>query len=168
MATTFSHPDLPPDAVVDALEHAGFEVEPARRATRIVLDTFDGRLHEVGLRLEHHRDPELALVLRDQTGAPPARLAGAAAPRWPSGLPSGPLRARLADVTQERALVPLLTVTSHARRAQRRDRRGKATVIVELHDDIRADGQGLPGWHLELHAVAGHSDEGERITIPLL
>ena len=168
MATTFTHPELTADAVVDALEHAGFAVEPARRATRVVLDTFDGRLHAAGLRLEHHRDPELALVLRDLSGAPPARLAGATVPTWPSGLPSGPLRTRLADITQERALVPLLTVTSHARRAERRDRRGKATVVAELHDDIRADGRGVRGWRLELHAVAGHADEEARITTRLL
>ena len=90
MVTTLTHPELSPEAVIDALEHAGFEVEPPRRATRVVLDTFDGRLHAVGLRLEHHRDPELALVLRDESGAPPARLVGATAPRWPSGLPGGP------------------------------------------------------------------------------
>ena len=168
MATTFTHPELAADALIDALEHAGFEVEPARRATRVVLDTFDGRLSAAGLRLEHHRDPELALVLRDESGAPSARLAGATVPRWPSGLPSGPLRTRLADITQERALVPLLTVTSHARRAQRRDRRGKATVVAELHDDIRADGRAVRGWHLEVHAIAGHADEGERITTRLL
>jgi CHAD domain-containing protein len=168
MATTFSHPELSAAAVVDALEHAGFELEPARRTTRVVLDTFDGRLFSVGLRLEHHRDAELALVLRDESGAPPARLAGATAPRWPSGLPSGPLRTRLAEVTQERALVPHLTLTSHARRALRRDRRGKATVVAELHDNVCADGRGALGWYLEVQSVAGHVDEGERITTRLL
>jgi CHAD domain-containing protein len=168
MATTFTHPDLSSDAVVDALEHAGFEVEPARPSHRVVLDTFDGRLCAAGLRLEHHRDGEAMLVLRDDSGAPPARLAGATPPRWPSALPGGPFRARVAEVTKERALVPLLTVTSHARRAQRRDRRGKATVVAELHVDVREDGHRVPGWMLELHAVVGHGNERERIATRLL
>ena len=64
MPTTFTHPDLPCAAVIDALERAGFDVGPARPVTRVVLDTFDGRLFAAGLRLEHHRDPEVALVLR--------------------------------------------------------------------------------------------------------
>ena len=81
-----------------------------------------------GLRLEHRRDPEVALVLGDGTDAPPARLVGATAPRWPSGLPGGPLRTRIAEITKERALLPHLTATSHAHRADRRDRRGKVTV----------------------------------------
>jgi CHAD domain-containing protein len=168
MATTFTHPDLPCAAVVDALEHAGFEVDAPRPVTRVALDTFDGRLASAGLRLEHQRDPEVALVLRGASGAPPARLAGATAPRWPSGLPTGPLRSRLTEVTKERALLPLVAVTSHARRAQQRDRRGKATVVVELHDDVRADGGPVGGWLLELEEVAGHDHERERITTRLL
>ena len=167
MATTFTHPDLSPDAVVEALERAGFDVEPPRASHRVVLDTFDGRLCAAGLRLEHHRDGELALVLRE-SGAPPARLAGATAPRWPSGLPGGPFRARVAEITKERALVPLLTVTSHARRAQRRDRRGKSVVVAELHDDVREAGQRAQGWVLALDEAAGHAAECERIATRLL
>ncbi len=168
MATTFTHPDLSPDAVVDALERAGFEVEPPRASHRVVLDTFDGRLAAAGLRLEHHRDGELGLVLLDDSGAPPARLAGATAPRWPSGLPAGPFRARVAEVTKERALVPLLTVTSQARRAHRRDRRGKSVVVADLHEEVRDAGHRSDGWFLELHGVAGHADDCERIATRLL
>jgi CHAD domain-containing protein len=168
MAITFTHPDLPRTAIVDALEHAGFDVASARPITRVVFDTFDGRLAEAGLRLEHRRDPEVALVLRGEPGEPTARLAGATAPRWPAGLPGGPLRSRLTAVTKERALVPLLAVTSQASRAERRDRRGKATVVAELHDDVEVEGHVLPGWLLELHEVAGHGDERERIATRLL
>ena len=168
MPTTFTHPDLPCAAVIDALERAGFDVGPARPVTRLVLDTFDGRLFAAGLRLEHQRDPEVALVLRDHTDAPAARLVGATAPRWPSGLPAGPLRTRIAEVTKERALLPLLTVTTQARRAERRDRRGKVTVVAEVHDDVAGDGCSVPGWFLELQGVAGHDDQREQITTRLL
>ena len=168
MPTTFTHPDLPRAAVVDALERAGFEAGPARPVTTVVLDTFDGRLFAAGLRLEHRRDPELALVLRDDTDAPAARLVGATAPRWPSGLPGGPLRTRIADITRERALLPHLTVSSQARRAERRDRRGKVTVTAEVHDEVRGDGCPLPGWYLEVQGVAGHDEDRERITTRLL
>ena len=108
-------------------------------------------------------------MLRGDTGAPPARLVGATAPRWPSGLPAGPLRSRLAEVTKERALLPLLAVTSRARRAQRTGparqghRRGRAARRRR-----RPTGARRPGWLLELQEVAGHDDERERITTRLL
>ena len=115
-------------AIVDVLEHAGFEVASARPTTRVVFDTFDGRLAEAGLRLEHRRDPEVALVLRGAPGEPTARLAGATAPRWPAGFPVGPFGRRLTAITKERALVPLLADhLAGEPRAERHDRRGKAT-----------------------------------------
>ena len=48
------------------------------------------------------------------------------------------------------------------------DRRGKATVVAELHDGVQADGDPVDGWLLELQVVAGHDDERERITTRLL
>jgi CHAD domain-containing protein len=166
MLTTFTHPDLSPDAVASVLTAAGFEVTAALPSHRVVLDTFDGRLSAAGLRLEHHRTDEMSLILRDATGAPPARLVGATPPRWPAGLPAGPLRTRVLAVTMERALVPLLNVRSQVHRAASRDRRGKATVVAELHEAV--DGDGGTTWLLEVHPVTGHDDDDRRITTRLL
>lgn len=168
MPTTFTHPDLSALSVVDALRSSGFEVDAAAPSTRTVLDTFDGRLHDAGLRLEQRQGVDASLVLLDQRGAPPARLvAGKAVPRWPADLPSGPFRARLASVTEERALLPLLTVTSQVQRTRRVDRRGKVTVRGELHERVTVDGEELPGWFVELSGVAGHDDDRERVITRL-
>ena len=112
MPTTFTHPDLSAAAAADVLRAAGFEVDPPRVSYRVLLDTFDGRLHAAGLRLELRAEPDAALVLIDGNGAPPARLAWRSVPRWPADLPAGPFRARVADLTEERALLPLVTITS--------------------------------------------------------
>ena len=141
MATTFTHPDLSPDAVVDALEHAGFEVEPAASLA-------PGRPRHLRRTAVRGR-PAPRAPPRPRGGAgPPRRAAARRPPGWRVPPRRGGPRAsravrsarRLAEVTKERALVPLLTVTSHARRAQRRDRRGKATVVAELHEDVAPTG----------------------------
>ena len=113
IATVTGQADRPdPGAVVAGLVAGGFEVAVATTVTTTVLDTFDGRLHAAGLRLEH-RDG--ALVLRGN-GTVPAQLSAARAPGFASDLPPGPFRARLSDIVEVRALLPLLhTVDAHAR-----------------------------------------------------
>lgn len=168
MPTTFTHPDLSATALADALRASGFEVDAPAPSTRVVLDTFDGRLHDAGLRLELRAGADAALMLLTQDGAPPAFLAWSkAAPRWPTDLPPGPFRTRLASLTQERALLPLLTVTSQVRAARRVDRRGKVTVRAEVHERVVADGEELPRWLVELIGVAGHDDDRERVVTRL-
>ena len=168
MPTTFTHPDLSAAAVADALTASGFEVDAPAPSTRVVLDTFDGRLRAAGLRLELRAGADAALVLLDQEGAPPARLAWDKAPQWPADLPPGPFRTRVASLTQERALLTLLTVTSQVRAARRVDRRGKVTVRAELHDRVVVDGELLPTWLVEVRGVVGHDDDRERAITRLV
>ena len=172
MPTTFSHPAQPSAVVVAALTARGFEAGPAVRTTITVLDTFDGRLHRAGLRLVLRRgtaQPEL--VLSADGPAPAARLRWSTAPAWPSELPAGPFRARLVAVTQERALLPLLTVTTTVRTLQHPDRRGKTTVAVAVHDDLDVPGAGddadLPAWIAEILPVVGHDDAAEAVVTRL-
>lgn len=164
MSFTFTHPDLDVAGALDALRRAGLSCDASASTTLVVLDTFDGRLAARGLRLEHRRDPELVLVLSDATAAPPARLSGATPPRWPAGLPVGPLRERLASVTKERALLPLLTVAAESTPVAKVDRRGKAVVRGALRDSVVADGAAVEGWFLELAGVVGHDADLERVV----
>lgn len=164
MPTTFTHPDLPAAAAADALRAAGFELDDPAGCVRVVLDTFDGRLHDAGLRLELRQGADPELVLLDREGAPPARLAGVkTSPRWAaSDLPPGPFRARIAAITQERALLPMLTVTSKVQPGRRVDRRGKVVVRAELHEQAVAGEDGQPIWLVEVDGVAGHDADRER------
>ena len=94
------------------------------------MDTFDGRLHAAGLRLELQEAPGFELILTAADGVPPARMEIEVEPRFASELPPGPLAGRLAAVAKERALLPVLTVRTNTRTAQRRDRRDKVTVTA--------------------------------------
>ena len=58
------------------------------------MDTFDGRLHAAGLRLELHEAPGFELVLTGADGMPPARLEVEEEPRFAVGAPSRAVRAR--------------------------------------------------------------------------
>ncbi len=144
-----------------ALARAGVELGAEATSTRTVLDTFDGRLHAAGLRLEHRRGATSELVLLDRSGAPSAHLPTATAPAAPDELPPGPFRSRVAAIVQERALLPVVGLTSRVRTGERRDRRGKATVTVELHTRLalvgdRAAAELLPRWVAEVHGALGH------------
>jgi CHAD domain-containing protein len=147
--------------VLDALESAGFEVSGPVPTTRIVLDTFDGRLYAAGLRLEAQAGAGTELVLTGPPDAPAARLTWTKAPpAFGADLPPGPFGQRIAGVTQERALLSLLTITSSARTASKRDRRGKVTVSVTLHDRVVVEGAAAaaPSWVAEVVRVVGHDD----------
>ncbi len=164
MRAALTHPDLPPSVAVDALGAAGFEDRKPERVSQTVLDTFDGRLHAAGLRLEHHVGRSAALLLWGTAKAPPARLECSQPPRWPSDLPPGPLRDRLAAVTRERALVPLVTVRSRVHELRRLDRRAKTIVRVVVHDAVEVVGQSEvpgPSWAAEVLPVAGHRDAAD-------
>ena len=93
---------------------SGFEFEPSRTAIRTLLDTFDGRIHGAGLRLEVRECGGLELVVSGPD-AVPAHLGVDSVPRFAADLPPGPLRARLAAIVDVRALLPILRVTATQR-----------------------------------------------------
>lgn len=128
-----------------------------------MLDTFDGRLHDAGVRLVLHGAPAAALVMHGPSG-PPARLEGTSALRWPDDLPAGPLRTRLGAITKERALLPLLAINARCRRAERIDRRGKVVAAVEVLDEVDVESSGLgtvPAWVAETVRIVGHDAEAD-------
>jgi CHAD domain-containing protein len=76
---------------------------------RELLDSFDGRLRAEGLRAEYAG----GVLTLHEPGAAVRRAEVAAAPRYlVEELPEGPLRARLAGVLEERALLPSVRVRS--------------------------------------------------------
>jgi CHAD domain-containing protein len=170
MPTTLTHPELTAADAADALRAAGFEVGPARASQRVVLDTFDGRINRAGLRLEARSGADAALVLVDAGDAPTARLEWRARGPLcgPADLPPGPFRSRVAGLAQERALLPIVTITSEVRDARCVDRRGKVVAWAEVHEHIAADGTAMAPWLVEIGAVAGHPDEHERAVARLV
>ena len=116
------------------LRAAGYSLGPATPATTTVLDTFDGRL----ARRRPAPRPRRARSSCSTTapGATPAR-SSRTVPRFVGDLDRGPFRSRLADIVEMRALLPLATVTTVARRAERRNDDGKVTSVVTIHDDAR-------------------------------
>ena len=167
---TITDPEVPALTVVDALVASGFEAGRAERGSRTVLDTFDGRLHDAGLRLEVHQGGHDELVLWGDPTSPPAVMATTGIPVWPTELPPGPLRQRIAAITQERALVPVITISSRELLLRRVDRRGKATAQVAVHDQIVVEGAEpslVPAWAAEVRSVVGHEDTAELATARL-
>jgi CHAD domain-containing protein len=170
MPPSLTHPNFPSSRIVDALESWGFDVGPAARLSRTILDTFDGRLHAAGMRLELANVPQPALVLAGGSSTPVARLLWSTAPTWPADLPPGPFRSRLTAITRDRALLPVMTLTSSSRTARRCDRRGKTVVAVEIHEGLAIDGSELvagPGWLAEVLSISGYADAAEDILIRL-
>jgi len=166
MSPTYARADVESDRVVTALSGEGWVLEGPHRHERTVLDTFDGRLHRAGLRLEHRAGRgRSALVLQADDGGPPAVLVVESVPRWPHELPSGPFRTRIATVTDDRALLPVLSVRSTLRNLTRLDARAVPLVDVEVHDGLSVDGQedGPPvPWLAEIVARPGHDGAAEQ------
>lgn len=166
MPTSLTHDDLVVDELVAALDAAGADVgETACDATATLLDSFDGRLHHAGLRLELHEGGAVReLLLASSDSSPAARLAwDGPPPRLAPDLPRGPFGARVAGPLAERALLPLVEVISRRRDIVVRDRRGKAVVHVAIHAEPTVvasapeEAPHLPRTVVEVHGVLGHT-----------
>ena len=107
-------PKLDRDAAV-ALLAKRLTLEPGRpRAEdRLVLDSFDGRLRAAGLRAERPPGRGRGVLTIHEPGAPGRQVEVAAAKRYlASELPDGPVRRRLAEVLEMRALLPVVRLRS--------------------------------------------------------
>jgi CHAD domain-containing protein len=163
--STATSDTLTPGDAADALAAAGFTFDAPVEQGRTVLDTFDGRLHGAGLQLVREAldaTSGRATLLLTGRDTPPAHLDTERRPGWPSELPPGPFRSRIAAVTKERVLLPVLTYRSTVRRARRVDSRGKATVVVDVHQDVTAGEPSVgAGWFAEVLPVLGHDGPRE-------
>lgn len=157
---TFTGPSRSAASAVAALQDLGFVVGPVCPVTRTILDTFDGRLHAAGLRLELRRATSSGTIELTMTGAGdvPTSVSTATVPRFVGDVPSGPLRDRLAEVIDVRALCPVLQLDAITRRAGWIDRAGTVTATAVLHEDMAVDGPDdaeFLAWSIELHEVGG-------------
>ena len=162
-ASSFTSPEPRPDGVLRALAGAGYAVGSWEPIGRTVLDTFDGRLHAAGLRLELRDGPRRHLVLTGG-GAAAARVSVPAAPRVAADLPVGPFRARLAPVLDVRALLPVIAVTGRRADAIGEDGDGKRQIVVAVYDGLRVDGAGsaAPAWAVEVEELVGYEKAAEK------
>jgi CHAD domain-containing protein len=131
----------------------------ARAFTATYYDTFDGRLHAAGVTLRHS---DGRLLLSDR--ATGAELVGAEAPAakrlFEHDLPE-PLRARLADAVEMRALLPVAKV------------KGRRLPVAVLNADektvVRIVVESYAGLHGRLYATAvrGYDRDLERVAAAL-
>ncbi|HWM21894.1 MAG TPA: CHAD domain-containing protein [Ilumatobacteraceae bacterium] len=159
-AVTFTSRERDPADAISALAGLGFVAEPSHTVTRTLLDSFDGRLHAAGLRLELNEGAGLDLILSG-LDVVPARVRVDSVPRSAADLAPGPFRTRLAAVLDVRALFAVLRVTSTQTRATLRDRAAKTVATASVHDDVRVldrDGvAGVPRWIVEVDEIEGYA-----------
>ena len=152
-------------AVLAALsDRLRLEVGRATTSDRVLLDTFDARLREAGLRAEwpSGRATRRRLTLREP-GMPPRTAAVVAGPAVAlAGLPPGPVRDRLAPVLEERALIPVARVRSRMLRAAVLNGDDKTVVRIAVERPV-VDGHELPGRVL-VEPVRGYERDFDRVA----
>lgn len=144
-----------PAGLIEALRASGFAVGPAHRETTTVLDTFDGRLHDARLRLEHRGN---VLSLHGGGGGS-ASVHVDARPRVAADLAPGPMRSRLQVLIEPRALLPCASISSTRHRAERRNGTAKVVATVEIHDGVSVDGRPVMGWLVEVGELTGYAEQ---------
>jgi CHAD domain-containing protein len=160
---TFVVPGTDTAAAVDALVGIGFVFDPPQTLTTTLVDTFDGRLHGAGLRLELRRSDALEVVLSGD-GIVPAHLTVAEAPRVLADLPAGPFRSRIAVLTDERALLPQLRVRMARSTGMWRDATGKTVAVAEVNEGAHVVGRAetARATTIEIHSLLGYAKEARR------
>jgi CHAD domain-containing protein len=132
---------------------------------RVLLDSFDGRLREAGLRAERPAGRSATLLLHE----PGAPVREARVPRarrhLTTELPQGALRERLEPVLEERALLPVVRVRSSVRTLAvlGAERKTVARIELEHPELVHEDGERVPlAARLSLRPVLGYDRAFER------
>jgi len=175
----FSRPGDGPDLAIVELVALGFEFGAPQLTTRSLLDTFDGRLHRAGARLDARPvyQPGAADAVElfpHGDPLPDRRIIVGRMPRGPDDVPAGQLRSQLVALIDVRALLVRMQMTSQCVHALRRNADGKAVARLELHTSIAVAAGGLDPldlqevpiddgvWCLELHEVPEHPKHAAR------
>ena len=145
-------------------------LEEEKRVERVYLDTFDWRLHAGGVALvEKRMGGERALMLRDSDdNRTLASVRCQQTPAWPSDIPSGELRNRVAKLIEMRVLLPLVKASSSARviRVLNEDEK----TVVRLHvEEVSCVIDGMPEPRkllprLRLVPVRGYDGDLQTVT----
>jgi CHAD domain-containing protein len=166
-SVVFDGGDGPIASAVEVLAGEGIVLGPSGPLHRTRFDTFDGRLHAAGMRLEARTtgtseatstsatipssDTSGHALLVTGSDGPPARLF-LSAPLDPSrsrplslaSLPPGPLRARLQRAAGDRAVLAQVALHSLRSSGTATDAAGIPQAIVHLDTDIAIDPVGMP------------------------
>lgn len=138
-----------------ALGRRGFVAAASTTVSTIVLDSFDGRLHGAGLRLERRGD-NLVVSGHDTVTA---QAPMSATPRFAADLPPGPLAARLGHILGVRALLPLATFSTRTTPVSRRNDEDKIIAALRIHEQVTTVRGPVDGWFVEVDEVIGYPDE---------
>jgi CHAD domain-containing protein len=154
--------------IIAALAEQGFRFGASRETTTTVLDTFDGRIHRSGSRLEL-RDAETSELVLSGEGVVPAHLAVAQRPHVAADLPPGPFRSRIDALAAPRVLLPQLQLSMRRSTGVRCDAAGKTVAVVEVHEAIRIVDHHEVGVMnvIEVHEVAGYERQFRRAVAVL-
>jgi CHAD domain-containing protein len=166
-SVVFDGGDTPIAPVVEVLAGAGIVLGPPGLLHRTRFDTFDGRLHAAGMRLEARTTgtseatsttttiPSVhasghALMVTGSDG-PSARLflsapldTSRSRPLVLASLPPGPLRARLQSAAGDRAVLAQVALHSLRSSGTATDGAGIPQAIVHLDTEIAIDPVGMP------------------------
>jgi len=162
-AATFQIPGHDARTAVGSLTGSGFVFDSPRTLTTTLVDTFDGRLHRNGLRLELRTSAGIELVLSGDDVVP-AHLSVDAIPGGVTDLAPGPFRSRIASLIDVRALLPQVRVRMERSVGVLRDRSGKTVAIAELNEQVhivnRPDIDRFTT--IEIHEVPGYAKQARR------
>ena len=133
-------------------------------------DTFDGLLYAAGLSLVHE-DAMLSMIERE-TGLVRASLATPPPPMplFAADLEDGPLRDALRELTDLRALLPLVQVQARERRMSVLDGERKTVVRLALESTSLAGAPGVVSPlrpRLRITAIRGYDDERRSVQATL-
>lgn len=129
------------------LSHLGLVGGPAEQVSCRLLDTFDARLAAAGLtavateRHARRSDRVWFVVAGERDGVAAVTLD--AVPSCTSGLPAGPLRARLAELLDVRVLLTVVTVSATMQVWRQTDADGRTIVEVTCWSGVAV----APGEH---------------------
>jgi len=149
--------------VVGSLTESGFVFDQPRTLTTTLVDTFDGRLHRAGLRLELRTSAGIELVLSGDDVVP-AHLSVDVVPRVVTDLAPGPFRSRIASLIDIRALLPQVRVRMERSVGLLRDGSGKTVAIAELYEHVHiVDRPDIDRFTtIEIHEVPGYAKQARR------
>lgn len=161
------------DAVAATLHANSFTLGTPDRIRLTVLDTFDGRVADAGLRLEltapaegRRRSPAGDLVLRAEASAP-AQVVVSGRPRVATDVPAGPFRFRLAQLLDVRVLLPLLTVETVRTVATKRNGAGKTTAVAVVYGSPVVDDVALDDPLVEVVELSGYPKPADDLRAAL-
>jgi CHAD domain-containing protein len=156
-------PALDREAAVALLaERLTLEAGRARTEDRLVLDSFDGRLRAAGLRAERPPGRRAGALTVHEPGAPARRVeVGPAKRHLASELPDGPVRRRLAEVLEMRALLPVVRLRSTVLplAVVNGDAKTVVRLVIERAEAVAGSKRVPLAPRLTVEPVLGYDDE---------